>query len=93
MLATANLEQYSSLVQLLIKTSAKASLKANNKFIEYLIVKLYQAAQGNKQVILTSLSLYCDLSLTLLDNRYFDRLKELVELEMALHGADQNYLL
>ncbi len=77
-------------MQSLIHSAAKPSLKRNIKFIEYLIVKLYQS---NKSVSLTSLSLYCDLSLELLDNKYFDRFKELAELQISKSEKDLNHLL
>jgi hypothetical protein len=41
----ANLQEYLKLMKILIKTSAKPSLKRNVKFIEYLIVKLYQIGE------------------------------------------------
>ena len=40
--ARASLNDYSQLVKVLMKTSAKASLKRNIKYIEYLIIKLYR---------------------------------------------------
>ena len=43
--AAANLQEYYNLTKILIKTSAKPSLKRNIKYIEYLIVKLYQTGE------------------------------------------------
>ena len=43
--AAANLQEYYNLIKILIKTSAKPSLKRNIKYIEYLIVKLYQTGE------------------------------------------------
>lgn len=83
-LAQTTLEQYHAFLKILIETSAKPSLRRNIKYLEYLIVKLYKSAP-TKPVSLTALSLYCDLSLKLLDNKYFDRFKELSELEMSKH--------
>ena len=40
---------------------------------------------------MNALSLYCDLCLSLLDNKYFDRLKELAELEIATN-SDITYI-
>jgi hypothetical protein len=40
--ARTSLNDYSQLVKVLMKTSAKASLKRNIKYIEYLIIKLYR---------------------------------------------------
>jgi hypothetical protein len=53
-----------------------------------LIVRLYRLGSDSKNqtIILNSLSLYCDLGLTLLDNRYFDRFRELSELEIATNS-------
>jgi hypothetical protein len=41
-LSKASLNDYSQLVTVLMKTSAKASLKRNIKYIEYLIIRLYR---------------------------------------------------
>lgn len=69
-------------------------MPANTKYVEYLIVKLYRHSQnGIKPLTLISLSLYLDLSLSLLDNHYFDKLRELIELELSIHGSDMSYLL
>jgi hypothetical protein len=43
--SAANLQEYYNLIKILIKTSAKPSLKRNIKYIEYLIVKLYQTGE------------------------------------------------
>ena len=96
-----SIDSYISLVKILIQRAALSNLKSNIKFIEYLIIKLYKAQELCKDskeqrgiISLASLSLYCDLSLHLLDNTYFDRFRELAELQMALpHGNDQRYLL
>ena len=45
MFASANLQEYFELIKILIKTSAKPSLKRNVKYIEYLIVKLYHTGE------------------------------------------------
>ena len=77
--------------------SAKPSLKRNIKYIEYLIVKLYQSVDDlsplRKTVGLVTLSLYCDLGLTLLDNKYFNSFRELAELELSKFSKDLQYLL
>jgi hypothetical protein len=87
-LSRASLNDYSQLVTVLMKTSAKASLKRNIKYIEYLIIRLYRlgSESKNQSIILNSLSLYCDLCLALLDNKYFDRFRELSELEIATNS-------
>lgn len=92
-LSHATLADYSNLVTVLMHTSAKASLKRNIKYIEYLIIKLYRLGSDsrNQAIILNSLSLYCDFCLTLLDNKYFDRFRELAELEIATN-SDISYI-
>ncbi len=39
-------------------------------------------------MVLASLSLYCDLCLTLLDNKYFDRFRSLTEMEIATSSSN-----
>jgi hypothetical protein len=46
-----------------------------------------------KPLILVALSLYLDLAMSLLDNLYFDRLRELIELELSISGSDMDYVL
>jgi hypothetical protein len=41
-LARASLGEYAKLVAVLMKTAARASLKRNIKYIEYLVIKLYR---------------------------------------------------
>lgn len=74
------LRDYHSLVTLLVYRCAHPSQESNVRYVEYLIVKLYRAGFS-----LPALSLYCDLALHMLDNQYFDRFRELVELELASH--------
>ena len=91
------MQEYYNMTKILIRTSAKPSLKRNIKYIEYLIVKLYQTGDKlgpqRKQVSLVSLSLYAELSLTLLNNKYFDRFRELAELELSREGIDLQFVL
>ena len=59
-------------------------------------MKLYRvtdAGDKERKIQITAISLYCDLSLKLLSNQYFDALKELIELEIALYGDDPRHLL
>eukprot|EP00347_Sterkiella_histriomuscorum_P001868 403370370 len=73
--------EYQELIKVLITFAAKPNLQRNNKFIEYLIMKLYSSPSFDLKLL--ALSLYCNLSLQLLDNKYFDQLRELVEYEIS----------
>ena len=73
-----SLKDYHALVTVLIKRCAHPSQERNVAYLEYLVLKLYRAGH-----VVPALSLYCNLALHMLDNQYFDRFRELVELELA----------
>lgn len=36
--------------------------------------------------------MYCDMCLKLKDNKYFDKLRDIIELELANHSNNLNYI-
>ncbi|CDW71435.1 UNKNOWN [Stylonychia lemnae] len=79
-------ENLTKIVNLLILKGAQPSLKRNNKFIQFLILKLYNQPKDFNAIV-QSLDIFSNLALQLLDNKYFDQLKDMIEYQLSINNS------
>ena len=76
------IEGYYNSVQMMIEHSLKTNYKQNIQMIELFIMKLYKTNNPISRIL--GISLYADLGQKLADVKYFDRLRDFIELEVAI---------